>query len=267
VLRRHLAALRDAGAALWILLVFLIIGHSDAQEIDTTTFREISTEEMRAMVAAEEESQREWTIAAECHAIILPEKLALRLLPELSDGRTIEQAWKEVSEKIESGEIELRASSVARGRAGDRLVSEAVEEVRYPTEYDPPTIPDKFPPVDVIGFLMAWPVCITPTAFETRNVGHTLELNARVSRDGGMLDLDVATTDVRFLRWARYAGARLATGEELAVEQPIFHSMKNQSSLGLPNGKRVLLGIHKVPPPGKGFEVFIFKATATRSIE
>jgi hypothetical protein len=56
---------------------------------------------------------------------------------------------------------------------------------------------------------------------------------------------------------------RLANGERLAVEQPIFHTIKNTSSLVLKNGQRVLFGFHKLVEPADSIEMFLLRAVAT----
>jgi hypothetical protein len=79
--------------------------------------------------------------------------------------------------------------------------------------------------------LKDWPVVgITPTAFETRNVGTTLEMEAR-SFDGQLIDLKCVPQHVRFLRWAKTDAGKLPNGERLTVDVPIFHSMRDTSSL------------------------------------
>jgi general secretion pathway protein D len=80
-----------------------------------------------------------------------------------------------------------KASFFGRPRAvtvsGQRAVVEAVRELRYPTEFDPGTeLPRRF----------------TPTAFETRNVGVTLEFEPIADPDGQVI-LNVVPSVVTFL--------------------------------------------------------------------
>src|ERR1700734_1693755 len=53
-------------------------------------------------------------------------------------------------------------------------------------------------------YLKQWPlVGIPPTAFETRNVGTTLELEPTASNDGQWISLNVVAQHVRLLRMAK----------------------------------------------------------------
>jgi hypothetical protein len=203
---------------------------------------------------------RKWNVTAECQMIVLPQKVALPLLPELLDEAKIEGAFAKLQELIASGTAQLAANLLLKSRDGEKAVAESIEELRYGTEFDPPQLPQNAPNDPAI--LKHWPVAgVTPTAFETRNVGATLEIEVNVAKEGALLDVAVIPLHVRFLRWAKTDAGRLANGERLAVEQPIFHTMKNISSLSLRNGQRVLLGVHKLTEPADTLELFILRVT------
>ncbi len=198
--------------------------------------------------------------------IIVPQKLALGLIPELSDDEKIDAAWERVQKLIEEGEIKLVTTLLAKGHSGENLLSETIEEMRYPTEFDPPQLPSRIPEENATEFLKAWPVIgVTPTAFETRNVGQTLELQAFVSNDGQWINTKMNPRHVRFLRFMHYGSGRLPNGEQLGVEQPFFHTLSNRLSLRLRNGQRVLAGVHRPPEPNeKAFELFVIQLKATQ---
>lgn len=217
-------------------------------------------------IAQETKDTQEWSITAECQMILVPQKIALGLIAELSDDAKIDAAWPRVQQMIEQGQIESLASLVVKGRPGGKLIAETVEAMRYATEFDPPQVPDKLPHENALEVLKAWPVVgVTPTAFETRNVGQTLEMEASLSGDGNWLDVKVVPQHVRFLRWAKIDAGRLPNGERLSIEQPYFHTMKNNLELRLHNGQRVLLGVHKLPEPDQKFyELFVLHVKATK---
>ena len=203
-----------------------------------------------------------WNLTAECQMIVLPQKLALPLLPELLDETKIDAAFAKLQELIASGTAQLAANLVVKMRDGQRSVAESIEEMRYGTEFDPPQLPQNAPNDPAI--LKHWPITgITPTAFETRNIGATLEVEIAANESGRLMSVSAIPQHVRFLRWAKTDAGKLANGERLLVEQPIFHTMKNTTQLTLGNGQRVLLGIHKLTEPADTLELFILRVSAT----
>ena len=213
-----------------------------------------------AVLCAAEEPRR-WNVTAECQMIVLPQKLALPLLPQLNDEATIESAYAQLQEWIAKGDAQLAAHIVAKALDGEKAEAVAVEEFRYATEYDPPHLPTESP-VN-LEVLKAWPVVgITPTAFETRNIGASLEFECRVQSYRNVILTTCVPQQVRFLRWVKADAGVLPDGKRLFVEQPIFHSVKTTSIVALRNGQRVLLGVHKLPEPADALELFVLKVSA-----
>ncbi len=202
-----------------------------------------------------------WEIIAECQMVMLPQKAALPLLSDLGDDAKIEAAFTTLQQMIDRGEATLAANLVARGLAGHNLASESVEELRYPTAFDPPQLPTDIPKEKPADFLKAWPVVgITPTAFETRKIGTIFELQATlVSPDGQWISADATPQHVRFLRYSKYDGGLLASGEHLSVDQPLFATLRNTCSLRVHAGQRLLMGVHKVPGEENTMELFIVR--------
>lgn len=217
--------------------------------------------------AQEKKDDPQWIITAECQMMIVPQKLALELLPDLSDDEKIDAAWERVQKLIAQGEIELLGKLLLKGDADKRMVAESIEEMRYPTQFDPPQIPSEIPKESATEVLKAWPVVgVTPTSFETRNVGQTLEMETFVSDDGQWIDMNVVAQHIRFLRWVKFDAGRLANGERLSIEQPHMHVLRNTQSLRMRNGQRVLLGVHRPPEPNqKSFELFVLQLKATKA--
>ncbi len=206
-----------------------------------------------------------WNVTAECDMVILPQASALPLLAGLNDEAKIETGWTRLRAMIDRGEATLAASLLAKGTSGEKCISESIEEMKYPTEYDPPQVPDFVPPEKALETLKAWPVVgITPTAFETRNVGMTLEFIGKVASDGEWIDVNVVPQHVRFLRFDKFDAGKLPTGDRLSVEQPQFLTFKNTSTLVLKNGQRVLLGVHKLPSPETTMELFLLRVSAKK---
>lgn len=207
-----------------------------------------------------------WNVIAECQMVVLPQKAAWPLIPDLSDDDKIEAAWTKVQQMIERDEATLVANLAIRGEAGVKMVAQSVEEVRYATEFTPPQLPERIPKEKPLEFLKNWPhVGITPTAFETRNVGATLELKATVSNDGQWISMEVQPAHVRLLRFVKIEAGILPSGERLSVEQPYFSSLRNTLTMHVRAGQRVLLGMHKIPTEENNLELFFLRVRVQRT--
>ncbi|MHA3775337.1 hypothetical protein ACXR0O_27760 [Verrucomicrobiota bacterium sgz303538] len=208
-----------------------------------------------------------FNVTAECQMVLLSQKAALALLPELLDDDKIEAAFARLQTMIEQGEAHLEANLVATSEAGKKSVANATEEMRYPTEWDPPHLPNQLPKDKEVEVLKNWPIVgFTPTAFETRNLGPILELEPLALPSGGRtLEAAVTAQHVRFLRWTQYDAGRLPTGERLDIPQPQFHEIKNSSTLRLKSGQRVLLGAHKVGDEEGRMELFLLRVLLKKS--
>ncbi len=206
-----------------------------------------------------------WIVTIECQMIILHQRAMLALLPDLYDESKIDAASAQLDSMIAKGEAELAANLFLRTPGGQNAVAETVEAIRYPTEYSTPNLPEKLPEENPLEVLRAWPMSgITPTAFETRNTGATLEVEPFVNDDGSWILVKAVLQHIRFLRWEGYEAGVLATGEHLKIQQPIFFTAKDQFSISLRNGQRALVGIHKLPDKPDMFELFLLHVPITR---
>ena len=219
-----------------------------------------------SVLADDAVSQARWSLSAECQMIVLPQKLALPLIAEMNDDAKMEAAWATAQRMIAGGEATLVANLILKGEAGKLLLQSSVEEVRYPTEFDPPHLPQNVPKEKILEVLKNWPVVgITPTAFETRHVGTTLELNATVSDDGEWISAEVTPQHVRLLRMDKFDAGTMPSGEHLTVEQPQFLSLKNSLKMHLRLGQRTLVGVHKLPGEENKMELFLLRITARKT--
>ena len=213
--------------------------------------------------STDDAKERHWNFTAECQMIVLPQKAALPLLPELLDETKIAGAWEKLQQMILAGEAELASNLVVNFRDGERPVAASIEELRYATEFDPPQLPTAATHDPAI--LKAWPaVGITPTSFETRNVGTSFEVETWVEDAAGQwIQVKAVPMHVRFLRWNKIDAGKLANGDRLFVEQPIFHTMSNTSALFVKNGQRILLGVHKILDQAEKIELFLMRVQAS----
>lgn len=149
----------------------------------------------------------------------------------------------------EDKEIKLMATPTTTAKSGERSSIEVVREFLYPTEFDPPNVPE---PDKITG--KAGPVTpATPTAFEMRPVGLRMETEAVVGQDGS-IDLQLAPELTSFEGFINYgspikernesnAGSRVElTLTENRIPQPVFSTSKIRTNVTIADGSYVILG-------------------------
>ncbi len=155
-------------------------------------------------------------------------------------------------------------------KSGQRAVIEIVREFRYPTQFQPPQIPQTVGAVanrsdtDILSLGGSSNVPVTPTtptAFETRNTGVTLEVEPVVGPDGVTIDLNLVPQVVEFEGFINYGSPILSptssflntvTGGIISappsvitpnvINQPIFSTRKVTTSVSVWDGQTVVLG-------------------------
>ena len=165
--------------------------------------------------------------------------------------------------------VDLLSAPRVTTKSGQRATIEVIREFKYPTEFDPPQIPQNvggsFTSSGIIdpltGFLSggssqgSFPVTpTTPTAFEVRNTGVTLEVEPVVGPDEYTIDLNLVPQVVEFEGFINY-GSPIQTSSTNAlgistvnvitpnvINQPIFSTRKVTTSVSVYDGNTVVLG-------------------------
>lgn len=167
--------------------------------------------------------------------------------------------------------IDLLSAPRVTTKSGQRAVIEIIRELRYPTEFDPPQIPqnvginnqnNNVTVLTPLGFQAtqgstnpSFPVTpTTPTAFETRNTGVTLEVEPVVGPDGYTIDLNLAPQVVEFEGFINYGSPIQTTGldglgnpitnilTDNVINQPVFSTRKVTTSVSIWDGQTIVLG-------------------------
>ena len=147
-------------------------------------------------------------------------------------------------------------------KTGQKATIDVAREFLYPTEFDPPELPQS------VGFLDAGrqisagnnlaPITpSTPTAFEMRKVGVTLEVEPVISENGREVDLvltpaltefegfiDYASDINNFLPGTSPSGATIMLPQPVdnRIIQPIFQSNKVTTGVKIWDGATIVLG-------------------------
>jgi general secretion pathway protein D len=173
--------------------------------------------------------------------------------------------------------VDLLSAPRVTTKSGQRAVIEIVREFRYPTQFEPPQIPQTFNNDNDVnqssffnpltglpglggggavgGNTGGFPVTpTTPTAFETRNTGVTLEVEPVVGPDGVTIDLNLVPQVVEFEGFINYGSPIQSTSTNLLgqpvtnvitpniINQPIFSARKVTTSVSVWDGQTVVLG-------------------------
>ena len=218
---------------------------------------------LAALPLAAQDGVQKWRVHAELKVITLPEKAAIALLPELRDEEKIEGAWKRLEAMLADGGATLVATPGVVVDRDQKAEMSQGEEIRYGTEFSQPTVIEPAPkPGDTapLNKDKALGTAYGPTAFETRHVGITLNVEAGVSGDGQTLDVTVKAEHTWHLGWDEFESGQTLRGEKIKLKQPKFASAKADSILTVRSGERTLLSIHRVPGEPGRMELFLLRA-------
>ncbi|MBK1881179.1 type II and III secretion system protein [Luteolibacter pohnpeiensis] len=175
-----------------------------------------------------------------------------------SDGQ-VQMIMRGLAQK--KGTDLMTAPSIT-ARSTEKATIEIIREFIYPTEYEPPELPNS---VDATGGTTSvglggsssgiFPVTpATPTAFETRNTGVTLEIEPTIGANDLMIDLRFAPEIVEFEGFINYGSpiqspSSNVLGEPVTVtitdnriEMPVFSSRRVSTALTIFDGYTVAVG-------------------------
>ncbi len=161
--------------------------------------------------------------------------------------------------------VDLMAAPMVVTKSGQRATIVTARELRYPTEFTPPQIPQTLTSrtrttivngvrTTSTGRLGAIPVTpTTPTAFEKRDVGITLEVEPVISENNRSIDMNLAPSSVEFEGFINYgipftssAPGRGNSRTNFVIPnpilQPIFRTNKVTTSVTVWDGSTVVLG-------------------------
>ncbi|HSI11961.1 MAG TPA: hypothetical protein VK961_07950 [Chthoniobacter sp.] len=201
-------------------------------------------------------------IRVDVQMVSIPVSEAGRLVPALQDRKKANDAWTRLQAMIASGEASLTAWPVLQLQNRQRGAIESIAEFRYQTEFNPPQGPGMpFPPAPRIVASTWGPK--TPSAFETRNTGCTLEAEATIEQDSKVISLNLVAQMVRLLEIRKWHTQASPAGVSGVQEQPDFQTLKITTSLDARSMQPELIGVFVVPEPKPHVELFILHAKAT----
>lgn len=147
---------------------------------------------------------------------------------------------KTVGELIKKKEAKILETMMVVARSGQKATAESIEEFIYPTEYEPGQLPEnihvgeKGKTENIDGRKLA--IGPTPTAFETRNLGTTLEVEPNLGESGKYVDLRFAPEivfHVKNITWADWKGE---LGDS-PIQMPVMYSIRTSTGVTARVGK------------------------------
>ena len=155
---------------------------------------------------------------------------------------------------------DLMTAPSITARSGEKALIEIIREFIYPTEYEPPELPNSIGggqggDQGLGGNAGIFPVTpATPTSFETRNTGVTLEIEPTIGGNDFVIDLRFAPDIVEFEGFVNYGSPiqspatdflgnpTTVTITENRIEMPVFSSRRVTTALTIYDGYTVAVG-------------------------
>ncbi|WP_265594181.1 hypothetical protein [Haloferula sp. BvORR071] len=168
--------------------------------------------------------------------------------PQSADATPLRKRLKEM---VRAGEAKMLETMIANSRSGEKTTVESIEELIYPTEYEPwelpnevdaPDKPQGLTPSDreALAILVA---AATPTSFETRNLGNTLEIEPIIGANNKRIDLGFTSDMVWHTGDTVWGERKDPSGNVCQISMPDFYSMRMSTHLTCIPGQYNLAGV------------------------
>lgn len=207
-----------------------------------------------------------WNVVVDVQMIALPQELALVFMGDLQspDDAKVEAAIGQLQDLLKKKQATLLGWPRIVSADQDRATAETVVEQRYPTEWDPAILVPDAPPTPPTPPAPKSPASVSPAAFETRNIGATLEVEPKVINDGQEIVLSLNAQRVSLLEFKSYTVGLSKDGAAVHIEQPQFTTSRIQTTVKVRSGQPVLLGTHLLGKPENHIEFVILRAVTKK---
>lgn len=145
-----------------------------------------------------------------------------------------------VMEMVRANQARIVETSIGVCQSGGKASFESIREEIYPTEIAPPRLPcsiGPLPPGEVFG-----PKYRSVTAFDTRNTGTILEIEAEVLQGGRFVSLRLLPEIGSRLRLETMMEYRDERGDA-TLRMPIYETWRANTSLTLRSGEFSLVSV------------------------
>jgi len=165
-----------------------------------------------------------------------------RLMMEENSGTADATTLRmKVQTMVDGDKAEILDTQIITARSGQKSTAESIHETFYPTEYEPPTM-SKDPNGD--KSVSDFPVTPgNPTAFETRNVGSTLEFEPTIGEDNKLIDLRFLPELIWHTGDRVWNESKDELGNVTKVTMPDFYKLGVNTSITCIDGQYVMVGV------------------------
>lgn len=190
----------------------------------------------------------QFNVRTEFEYIEMPLATMAALMADESATKTDVALRARVAELVKAGKATLIEQTLLTCPNGQKATTESIREFIYPTEYEPPELPNTIhihsngTKADETAIAAAKEVATgpTPTAFETRNLGTTLEIEPHYDQETGYISLRFAPEIVYYIENTIYSEWRGHHGKSDIV-MPVMYSLRVTTALNLASGKPTLV--------------------------
>lgn len=165
-------------------------------------------------------------------------KLLFSAKPTSSDATKLRE---QVQDMVGRNEAKVLETQIIVSRSGQKSTCESIHEFIYPTEYEQPALP-----CDVAGSKEDdSPISIPPipTAFETRNLGSTLEIEPTIGDNDPLIDLRFVPEMVWHTGNSVWTEGKDELGNPYKVQMPNMYTLRLNTSIMCISGKYTLAGV------------------------
>lgn len=191
-------------------------------------------------------------IQVQVEYIELSHELLTKLLflaePKSADATPLR---KQLQELVANNEAKVLETQIVVCKSGQKASIEALHEFIYPTEYESPLkekAEDKAK-AQAVGSFPSNPA--TPTAFDTRNVGPTLEVEPTLSDDNKIIDVRLIPEIVWHTGDRIWQEAKDNLGNISNVKMPDFYSIRANTAFTCIGGQYTLVSVQS-PKDARG---------------
>jgi len=134
--------------------------------------------------------------------------------------------------------VDLMTAPKVTTKSGNKAIIKVVRDFPYPTEFLPPEVPDTSESINLsnnesgIVSTTSLVTPATPSAFTTKPLGVTLEVEPQVGADNYTIDLSLAPEVIDFDGFINY-GSPIRAPRSLSVEEAAQQFITNPSGIGL----------------------------------
>lgn len=170
-------------------------------------------------------------------------KLLFNSKPATSDATQLRQ---QVQDLVSKNEAKVLETLIAVSQQGSKATTESLHEFIYPTEFTPTTVEKRIDRIlDAQKTAVDAGFCFnpsTPTAFETRNVGSTLEIEPRLDREKQTIDLRFIPEIVWHTGNTVWHEGKDTNGNPFKMPMPDFYSLRLNTNICCINGQYAFAG-------------------------